>query len=586
MSIEIGNLEIKGIIRRRKKVFFITSALICLVCLIVAFVLPSEYTSESTIIVENQEIPEEYVKSTITTFVSQRLQILSRKILKYEKLIEICKTQDLYPDFDTDGEMVEEIKENTKMRTIDVDLKESGGRGSATIAFTLSFSHNDPQKAQAVAKILSNLFVEEDQKARQRQAKTTTLFLEKELENLRKQVELNEERISRFKARNINQLPGSTDAFTQTVFRLEQNIDNTDSRIRTLQEKEIYLKSQIANIDPMVPILTEEGKVASNPANRLKFLRLQLIRMQANLSEKHPDIIRLKSEIKELEEQQGSGGNTAQYEINRLAEVEKDIAQQKAKLGDKHPDVIRLTKEAELLKQQIIYAQNNTTAANENVDNPAYMNIKAQIIVAEAEIDALRKERIKLTSKLDDYQKRLEMAPFIDEEYNSLTLDYQTAKKKYNEVANKLHSAKIAQMMDTSESGQRFRVDSPANLPGRPSKPNRLLIILLGFVLGFGFSVVLAALMEGLDSSIKATEELEHLAGVPVLATLSFVDSPEQKRLRRAKQLTVCATVIVFVLIGSLLLNWFVMPIDDIWQKFEDRLVEIGVPLEKDHNKI
>lgn len=586
MPIEIGKLEIKGIIRRRKKLFFIVSSLICFVCVVVAFVLPPLYTSQATIIVENQEIPEEYVRSSVTTFVSERLQVLENKILKYKKLVEISKGQALYPDFDTTGEMVAEMKKNIDLKTIDVALKEVATRNRATIAFTLSFSHSNPEKAKAVADILANLFVEEDRKARLRQAETTTMFLEKELEGLRQQVKLNEERISSFKAQNINQLPGSTGAFAQTLFRLEQNIDDIDSRRRTLQEKVIYLKSQIANIDPLVPILTEEGKVASNPANRLKYLRLQLIRMQSNLSDKHPDIIRLKSEIKELEAQHGSDDGSAKYGINQLSKVEKDIAELKAKFGDKHPDVIRLTKEADLLKQQISAAQQNRSIENEITDNPAYMNIKAQIIVAESEIDGLQEDRLKLSDKLEDYQKRLEMAPFVDEEYNSLTLDYENAKKKYNEVANKLHSARISQMMDTSESGQRFRVESPANLPVMPSEPNRLLIILMGFVLGIGCGITLAALFEGLDSSIKAAGELEALTGMPVLATFSFVESPIQKRLRRTRQLTVLSTVVVFILFGSLLLNWFVMPLGDIWDKFEDRLVEIGVPIEKDRTKL
>ena len=173
------------------------------------------------------------------------------------------------------------------------------------------------------------------------------------------------------------------------------------------------------------------------------------------------------------------------------------------------------------------------------------MNIKAQIIVAESEISALRDERIKVSNNLEDYQRRLEIAPFVDEEYNALTLDYQNAKNKFNEVSNKLHSARIAQEMDTSERGERFRIDRPANLPDKPSAPNRLLIILMGFVLGIGCGVLLAALNEGLDSSVKATDELETIIGVPVLATVSFFDSPMQKQLRRSRRLVMVATVLI-----------------------------------------
>ena len=587
MSIELGKLELKGIIRRRKKVFFSSFALIVFVCTVVAFVLPPVYKSEVMIVVENQEIPEEYVKSSITSFVSERLELLEQKIMSYSKLLEIIKNNHVYPDLKTDGEMVTEMRDNIKILPIDISLRDrSGGKGgAATIAFKLSYEHKSPIKAKAIADILSNLYVEEDQKSRAKQASTTTLFLEKELDGLRQQVRLQEEKISSFKAANINQLPGSTGVFSQTVFRLEQELNGIDTRIRTIQEKIVYLKSQIGNIDRLVPILTENGKEASNPNNRLKYLRLQLIRMRSELSPKHPDIIRLKSEIAELEAQVGKGDMNTE-KANRLIIVNKDIAELKAKFGDKHPDVIRLTKEAELLKKEIETAQKTTTIDSEQTDNPGYMNIKAQIIVSESEIDALRAERVKVAKKLEDYQQRLEKAPFVDEEYNSLTLDYENAKKKFNEVSSKLHSARIAQEMDTSERGERFRIDYPANLPDKPSKPNRLLIILMGFVLGVGFGVILAALIEGLDSSVKATHELESLFGVPVLATVSFVDSPLQKKLRRSKHLKMVATVLVIILAVTLVINFFVMPIGDLWDNFEERLVEIGVPIDSKAEKM
>ncbi len=585
MPIEIENFDVKGIIRRRKALFLASFALIFCTCFIVAFVLPSVYQSEVMISVDNQEIPEEYVKSTLTNYVGERLRVLERKIMSYPKLLEIIQTNQLYPELETEGEMVSQMRQDILLETI--DIKRSGDRDRVTIAFTLSYKHKDPQKAKQTANILSNLFVEEDLRARQRLAGTTTAFLERELEDLRLQVKANEEKISRFKAANIDQLPGSTGIFQQTVFRLEQDIDRTDTRIRSLQEKIVYLKSQIANIDPMIPILTDSGEVANNPNNRLKYLRLQLIRMQANLSDKHPDIIKLKSEIEKLEAQVGDSGSISE-QINRLKVVDKEIAALQAKFGDKHPDLAQLKREADLLNAQIARhraSDQTVKQADEQSDNPGYMNIKAQIIVAESEINALRDERRKLNVKLEEYQKKLEMAPFIDEEYNSLTLDYENAKKKFNEVSNKLHSARIAQEMDVSEQGNQFRIEYPANLPHKPAEPNRLLIILMGFVLGMGCGILLVALAEGLDSSIKSTDDMEGVIGVPVLATISLYDTPQQKRNRRVKRAFVVTSIIAVFFLGSLVVDRFLMPLDDIWNTFEDRLVEIGVPIEKDDVK-
>jgi uncharacterized protein involved in exopolysaccharide biosynthesis len=582
MAYEISLSELKGIFRRRKNVFLYSFALIFCACLVVAFVLPPLYQSQVLIIVENQDIPEEYVKSTTTSYISERLTVLERKILSYQRLLAIIKAHELYPDLQSDGKMVAQLREDITLETIDVAVQDRRSGGSATIAFALAYQHKNPEKAKQVTDIISNLFVEEDQKAREKRATTTTSFLEKELEELRRQVKINEEKISRFKAANIDRLPGSTGIFQQTVFRLEQDIDRIDTRIRTLHEKIIYLKSQIANIDPLIPILTDSGQVASNPSNRLKYLRLQLIQMQSNLSEKHPDIIRLKGEIEKLESQVGQK-DTSTEKLNRLKIVENQIAALKSKYGDKHPDVVKLSREADLLTRQIARQRESEASigtVDEQSDNPGYMNIKAQIIVAESEINGLRDERRKISGQLEDYQKKLEVTPFIDEEYNSLTLDYENAKKKFNEVSNKLHSAMIAQEMDVSEQGERFRIEQPAVLPDRPSKPNRLLIILLGFVLGAGCGVTLAAVTEGLDSSIKAPDEMESVLGVPVLATISLYNSPRQKQMRRFKRAVMASCIIVVILLGSMVVDRFVMPLDDLWTKFEDRLVEMGLPIE------
>ena len=587
MAMEFGNIDLKGIIRRRKVVFLASFGLIFFVCLVVAFVLPPIYESKAMIMIENQDIPEDFVRSTITTYIGERLHLLQQRILSYPKLLEIVKTFDLYPELKSQGAMVTKIQKDITIRTVDVQLQDrrTGGRGgSAAVAFTLSYEHKNPEKAQQVTDLLTSFFVEEDQKTREQQAGTTTIFLEKELEELRRQVKENEERISQFKAININQLPGSTGVFQQMVFRLDQEIFNTDNRIRNLQEKLVYLSSQIANIDPLVPILTEGGKVAANPANRLKYLHLQLMQLQAQLSDRHPDILRLKSEIAKLEQQVGESDTTLEMR-NRLQLIEKELAEAKAKYGDRHPDVLRLSREADLLEEKIVQqevAGSSTAALDERSDNPGYMNIRAQIIVTESEVGALREQRERAVKQLLDYQQRLEMAPFIDEQFNALTLDYENAKKQFNEVANKLHTARIAQEMDVSERGQRFRIDYPATLPDKPVKPNRLLIILMGIVLGGGCAVLLAALVEGLDSSIKAPDEFESMLGVPVLTTISLYDSPAHKRQRWIRRLVMATSVIAFVLVVSLVVDRFVIPLSEVWSTVEDRLVEMGFPIEKE----
>jgi succinoglycan biosynthesis transport protein ExoP len=123
--------------------------LIFCTCLVVAFVTSPIYQSQVMIIVENQDIPEEYVKSTTTTYISERLRVLERKILSYQRLLNIIKTHTLYPDLESNNKMVEQLRKDITLETINVSLQNNRKGGSATIAFTLAYQHKNPRKGKA-----------------------------------------------------------------------------------------------------------------------------------------------------------------------------------------------------------------------------------------------------------------------------------------------------------------------------------------------------------------------------------------------------------------------------------------------------
>jgi len=589
MAYELKISDLKGIYRRRRVILLGSFAFIFTAVLIVAFALPPIYQSQAMIFVDNQEIPQEFVQSTTAAFVSERLHVLQRQIFSPPRLLEIINAHDLYPDIASNGAKVRKMRDSISVETMDVPIRERAGArgGTATVGFTLTFTHSDAHKTAEVVNILANQFIEEDRQFRESRAGTTTQFLAKELDDLRRQVRENEEKISRFRAANIDQLPGSTGTFQQMVARLEQDIERMDARMLNLQEKNVYLQSQIANIDPLVPIVTEQGTVAANPANRLKVLRLELIQQQSNLSDRHPDIIRLKSQIADLEAQVGVR-DTSVNKANRLFILEKELVEAKAKYGARHPDVTRLSREADLLRREIDRDRSAPLAsrmAEERSDNPGYMNLRAQIIVTQSEIDSLVRERARAMERMQDYQRRLEMGPFIDEQFNAMTLDYENAKRKFDEVSRNLHAARIAQEMDLAERGERFRINYLAMTPEKPFKPNRLLIILTGLLFGAGFAVGAAALSEGMDSSIKAADEMENVLGVPVLGTISLYDSPRQKYERRIRRAVMATYVLAFVLLTSVAVDRWVVPLSDLWTTVGDRLVEMGVPLERNSIK-
>ncbi len=80
-----------GILKKRIKLFIIPTVVVLVVAILVARLLPSIYQSSSTILIEEQQIPPEFVRSTVTGFADQRIQSLTQQILSRVKLWEIVQ---------------------------------------------------------------------------------------------------------------------------------------------------------------------------------------------------------------------------------------------------------------------------------------------------------------------------------------------------------------------------------------------------------------------------------------------------------------------------------------------------------------
>ena len=309
MAENINIQDIKGIIRRRRKGFLFTFLAVFLMAVLVALVLPPVYLSQSTILIEEQQIPDDYVKSTITSYVEERLQGITQRIMSRTRLLEILNQFNLYPEMRdrfTMEDILDKMREDIKLETISADVidRKTGRPSTATIAFSLSYQGKNPGITQKVTNVLTSLYLEENLKAREQRATNTTEFLEKEQRNIKTRIDTLENNLSRFKMAHAGELPENNALNIQAITRMERDLDQLNTQLRALKERKIYLKGQLAVVEPF-----EKIEVKDDPEMQkrmyLEKRRLELIALETTLSEKHPDIKRLKKEIQELEAQAG-----------------------------------------------------------------------------------------------------------------------------------------------------------------------------------------------------------------------------------------------------------------------------------------
>jgi polysaccharide biosynthesis transport protein len=564
--------DIKSFIRRRRKTFVLVFLLLFFFSIIIAFTLPSIYRGETTLFIEEQQVPENFVGAPITTYAEDRLNNIRQQIFSNDRLQGIIEKFDLYPDTREKhgmGEAINNLRRSIGMETESAEFinPRTGKTMAATIAFILYYEGRDPKTVQKVTNNLSELFLEEDIRIKEKRTTATTDFLSMELQGLKEQLQLYDDKISEYKQKHFGELPEHTSVNLASVGRLERELERVNMQIRDLQDRKIIIEGQMVNVDPLLPINIDGENVARNPAERLKYLRLNLLSLQSVLHDKHPDIVKAKREIRELENQVGGAGGT-QVELKRLNSLKTELAAAEGRYGSTHPDVIRLNKEIQTLEKSISSKTSSNEVRNlsqQVPDNPVYVNLKTQISSIDSSIANLMNDRQNIQQELNKYRKRIENAPFVEKEYNNLTRDYDTTKQKYDETMNKLMGANVAKGIEEGHHGQRFEIKNYAYLPKKPYKPNRLNIILIGFILASALGLGLAALQENLDTSIKTEKELNKLVSVPVLTVISKVETQKEKSRRIFQRLVWVFVFLGVILIGATILNQYVMPINELW---------------------
>jgi len=259
----------------------------------------------------------------------------------------------------------------------------------ATIAFTLSYEGKNPATVQKVANVLTSLYLEENLRTREQRASNTTEFLQQELDQIRSRMDALQGQISDFKKEHIGELPEYIGVNLQSIERITREAEQARMQINSLRERKILLEGQIATVEPHTSLMTADGKVLTDPSERLKLLRLQLLTLQSANSEKHPDVRRLKNEIQELEKQvEESGGG--EERVRRKEELSTRLSEMKGRLGPKHPDVLKMTRELELLRQESVPSSPEEESGS--ASTPGSLNRDTRILFVQAQNGRLRED--------------------------------------------------------------------------------------------------------------------------------------------------------------------------------------------------
>jgi len=251
------------------------------------------YEATATILVASQQIPEEFVRTTVLDDPFTRINAMVGSVLSRRKLVELIEEFDLYPELS--GQItLDEVAGIMRSNVTIEPAKQLGGRvrHETALVFAISYRGRDREVTADIANRLAALFLEAGLKSRMEHAIGISNFLRAELERTDTEMREHGKLLTEFKEAHRGELPGDQDANLR--------------RMERYQDHRANLARQIAEAEARVAVLTSEANAEPNEGAlevQLRNLRQHYELEQAVHTPEHPNILALERQIAILQEQ-------------------------------------------------------------------------------------------------------------------------------------------------------------------------------------------------------------------------------------------------------------------------------------------
>ena len=500
MNVDPGvQLDLIGALQRRLTLIVAIVGGALMAAYWVSMALPNYYESSATIFVEPQVLNQKLVESGVAPYdLSYRLSLMTAQILSRPRLSRVIDEFELYPaESETmlREEVINLMRGHITVRPVEQAIEAQSKRRDAPDinTFMVSFTHKNPRTAADVTQKLANDFVQEHIEERVGMTRKSLEFIETELERLNGELAQVRDQISEVKNANAGSLPEDQVANQRTLDRTLSELREGHRLLDAARSNKAFWDTQVLSAAAIT-----DPRDDSSPQRKMQLLELQLAEYRARgFTDRHPDVIRAEQEI---------------------VEVRAQVEQMESSEGEERAPTV---------------AQQNAEAQRER---------------SALEVEMAAKEVERLRGTADVIEQRLANTPRVAKELENLENQLGQLSDNAKLFANRQLQAKVQVDVERRQLGEQFRILEAAFPAPTPSSPNRLLIIVMGLMVGLAMGVGAAVLMEATDTSFRSIRDTQGTLSIPVLAAIPDIVLESDRALsrRRALRNMVAAGAVVF----------------------------------------
>lgn len=345
-----------------------------------------------------------------------------------------------------------------------------------------SLSDSDNAKlASGVLDSLITVFRDDQLRGGRMNAREGLKFLDAQIADREKALREAEARRAAFEAQNIGLVPGGAGSPAQRVEAARAELGQIDSQL-------VAAQAQLA---------AANGQLASTPAT--------------------------------IPSVGGVGGGVARQQ---LAGAQNELSAMRSRgLTDAHPDVIALKSQIASLKAQA----DREGSGGGGMQNPAYASLAAMRAERQATVSALTARKSQLMGDIARITAQQIQNPGIAAEYDRINGEYTAFKAQYDKLLAQREQVRMRGEVQTETDAIRIELLDPPSKPTAPAAPNRPLFLTLVLLAGIGGGVGVAFGLSQVRTSYATAARLERASGLPVIGSITEVVTPERQLDRRKK---------------------------------------------------
>jgi len=475
--------------RRQRRLIIVLTLFALVAGFLISFAFTPKYTSNALVLVERQTVPAGYVKPIVTAAVRERIMMLQQQVLSRNRLQPMVERLGLVKKGRSVDDVIDDIQRNAAVKDADPSASRADSSGSSssvkrlgdTPGFYVSFTSDNPHDAQQICTELTSMLLAENLKSREQVALSTTDFLSRQLEEAKRNLDEEDQKLAAFKSHYLGQLPSDIENNLKILGGLNSQLDANTQTINRAQQDKSYAESVLAQ--QLSAWKSSQTSLTSETiAQRLAALQTQLVTLQARYTDDHPEVIKMKSDI--------AGLQTKQKEMSAPSDQNADNTETKGE-----PPEIRQ------LRQEIHH--------NEGV------------------ISRATQEQNHLQQMIELYQSRVTLSPKVEEDYKQLTRDNDTAHKIYESLLVDKRESEMQTDLEHRQQGEQMRLLDAANLPDEPSFPVRWKFALGGLGVGLALGLSIATWLELRDKAIRNEGDVIAALELPMLTSVPWL-GPEE----------------------------------------------------------